>query len=48
MLPMVFSVIYVWSQVNKDYIVQFWFGIQIKAIYLPWMLLVFNMITHNG
>ena len=38
MEPMVMSVIYVWCQINKDTIVNFWFGTQFKAMYLPWVL----------
>jgi derlin-1 len=32
--PMVMSVLYVWCQINKDTIVNFWFGSQFKAMYL--------------
>ena len=46
--PMVLSVLYVWCQFNQDTIVQFWFGTQFKAIYLPWILVVFNMILRGG
>lgn len=46
--PMVLSVLYVWCQFNKDVIVSFWFGTQFKAIYLPWVLLAFNMIISGG
>lgn len=28
---LVFSVLYVWCQVNKETIVRFWFGIQVKV-----------------
>ena len=31
--PLVLSVLYVWCQVNKDMIVQFWFGMQFKVEY---------------
>ena len=41
--PMVMSVLYVWCQINKDYIVNFWFGTQFKAMYLPWVLFGFNL-----
>ena len=41
---MVMSVLYVWCQVNKDAIVYFWFGIRLKAMYLPWVLFGFNLI----
>ncbi|OWF51050.1 derlin-1-like [Mizuhopecten yessoensis] len=46
--PMVLSVLYVWCQLNKDTVVQFWFGTQFKAMYLPWVLLAFNMILGQG
>jgi len=46
--PMVLSVLYVWCQCNKDTIVQFWFGTQFKAMYLPWVLVAFNMIIRGG
>lgn len=46
--PMVLSVLYVWCQLNKDTIVNFWFGTQFKAMYLPWVLLGFNLILSNG
>ncbi|XP_068200286.1 derlin-1 isoform X1 [Palaemon carinicauda] len=45
---MIMSVLYVWCQVNKDTIVSFWFGTQFKAMYLPWVLLLFNFITTGG
>jgi len=48
MNPMVLAVLYVWCQFNKDQIVQFWFGTQFKAMYLPWVLLAFNMIVGSG
>ncbi|KAL5021908.1 hypothetical protein ScPMuIL_001063 [Solemya velum] len=46
--PMVLSVLYVWCQLNKDQVVQFWFGTRFKAMYLPWVLLAFNMIIGSG
>ncbi|KAG7154146.1 Derlin-1-like, partial [Homarus americanus] len=46
--PMVMAVLYVWCQLNKDTIVTFWFGTQFKAMYLPWVLLGFNMIIAGG
>ena len=45
---MVLSVLYVWCQLNKEVIVTFWFGTRFKAIYLPWVLLGFNMILSGG
>jgi len=46
--PMVMSVLYIWCQLNRDTIVQFWFGTQFKAMYLPWILLAFNLIIRGG
>lgn len=46
--PMILSVLYVWCQLNKDMVVQFWFGTRFKAMYLPWVLLAFNMIVGGG
>ncbi|ELU14793.1 hypothetical protein CAPTEDRAFT_179997 [Capitella teleta] len=46
--PMILSVLYIWCQLNKDTIVQFWFGTQFKAMYLPWILVAFNMIIRGG
>lgn len=46
--PMVLSVLYIWCQLNKDTIVTFWFGTRFKAIYLPWVLLGFNLIINGG
>lgn len=46
--PMILSVMYVWCQLNRDVIVSFWFGTQFKAIYLPWVLVGFNMIVKGG
>lgn len=45
---MVLSVLYVWCQFNRDQIVSFWFGMQFKALYLPWVLVAFNMILRGG
>lgn len=46
--PMVISVLYLWCQLNRDTIVQFWFGTQFKAMYLPWVLMLFNLIIAGG
>jgi len=43
-MPLVISVLYVWCQVNRDTVVQFWFGTQFKAMYLPWALAAFNVL----
>lgn len=36
---LVFSMIYLWSQINQEQIVSFMFGLRFKAMYLPWVLL---------
>lgn len=46
--PMIMGALYVWCQINRDQIVQFWFGTQFKAAYLPWILLAFNLITRGS
>jgi len=46
--PMVLSILYIWCQLNREVIVQFWFGTQFKAMYLPWVLVAFNMIIRGG
>ena len=45
---MVLSVLYIWCQFNKDVIVNFWFGTKMKAMYLPFVLLGFNMLMGGG
>ncbi|CAG0891035.1 unnamed protein product [Darwinula stevensoni] len=45
---LVLATLYIWCQLNKDMIVAFWFGTQFKAMYLPWVLLAFNMIVSGG
>ena len=46
--PMVLSVLYVWCQLNRDVIVNFWFGTRFKAMYLPWVLFLVNVILSSG
>ena len=48
MIPMVISVVYVWCQLNKEVIVSFWFGTRFKAMYLPWVLFLFDFIVNKG
>ena len=38
MEPMVMSILYIWCQINKESIVQFLYGTQLPAVYLPWVL----------
>lgn len=37
--PMVMSVLYIWCQLNRDTIVQFWFGTQFKVRNNVWLSL---------
>ncbi|CAH8436394.1 unnamed protein product [Dicrocoelium dendriticum] len=46
--PMVLTVIYIWSQLNRSVIIQFWFGMQFKAMYFPWVLVAFNLIVRGS
>jgi len=46
--PMVMCVLYIYCQLNKDVIVNFWFGTQFRAMYLPWVLFGFNLIISGG
>lgn len=39
------AIIYLWSQLNKEQTVSFFFGIKVKAMYLPWAMLAFNVLT---
>ncbi|KJE96492.1 hypothetical protein CAOG_06812 [Capsaspora owczarzaki ATCC 30864] len=46
-LAAIYSLIYVWSQFYANVIVSFIFGIQFKAMYLPWVLAAFSLLTGN-
>lgn len=35
---LVVAITYIWCHLNKDVIVNFWFGSRFKAMYLPWVL----------
>ncbi|XP_069477673.1 derlin-1 [Ambystoma mexicanum] len=48
LIPSVMAVLYVWSQLNRDVIVSFWFGTRFKACYLPWVILGFNYILSGS
>lgn len=39
------AIIYLWSQLNKEQVVSFFFGIRIKAMYFPWALLALDLLT---
>lgn len=45
---MVYSVLYTWCYINKNNVVQFWFGTQFKAALFPWILLVFSFIVDGS
>jgi hypothetical protein len=38
------AIVYVWSQVNRDRTVNFMFGLQFKAFFLPFVLLAYELI----
>lgn len=44
---LMFTVLYIWCQINRDQTVSFYFGTQFKAAHLPWVLLVFNFILRG-
>lgn len=44
---LVVAVTYVWCQLNKEVIVNFWFGTRFKAVYLPWVLAGMDLIFHQ-
>uniref|UniRef100_A0A8D0G8Z5 Derlin n=1 Tax=Sphenodon punctatus TaxID=8508 RepID=A0A8D0G8Z5_SPHPU len=48
MIPLIMSVLYVWAQMNREMIVPFWFGMKLKACYLPWVILGFNFILRGS
>jgi len=45
---MVMVVIYIWCQLNQDVVVTFWFGTQFKAMYLPWVVTVFEFVLSGA
>ncbi|KAJ3377231.1 Derlin 1 [Entophlyctis sp. JEL0112] len=42
---LVVSMLYVWSMGNKDQEVSFFFGLRFKAMFLPWVYIVFDFLT---
>ncbi|GAM18041.1 hypothetical protein SAMD00019534_012160, partial [Acytostelium subglobosum LB1] len=42
---MIMVIIYLWSRLNPQGEVSFFFGIRFKAVYLPWALLLFGILT---
>ncbi|KAJ3162848.1 Derlin 1 [Geranomyces michiganensis] len=45
--PMMMAVVYVWASHNSDSRVSFLFGIQFKALYLPWALVAMDVFQGN-
>ncbi|KAJ3020423.1 Derlin 1, partial [Thoreauomyces humboldtii] len=45
--PLLMSIVYVWSMHNRDQRVSFMFGVQFKAIYLPWALVAMDVLQGN-
>ncbi|CAF0821509.1 unnamed protein product [Adineta steineri] len=41
---MILSVMYIWCQLNRETMMSFWFGMQFKAMYMPWVIMLFNWI----
>ena len=39
------AMVYVWCNVNAEAIVSFWFGMKMKAMYFPWVLTAFGILT---
>ncbi|RGB37150.1 Derlin-1 [Rhizophagus diaphanus] len=45
---LVMAIIYIWSQHHREAIVNFMFGIRFKGVYLPFVLLIFEMLQVGG
>ncbi|CAG8455526.1 11470_t:CDS:2 [Ambispora leptoticha] len=45
---LVMSIVYLWSQHNRDKIVSFLFGLTFKAVYFPFVLLAYEFLSRNG
>ncbi len=45
MEAMILSVMYIWCQLNKEIMMSFWFGMQFKAMYMPWVIMLFKWIV---
>jgi len=48
MEAMILSVMYIWCQLNKDIMMSFWFGMQFKAMYMPWVIMLFKWIVSGS
>ena len=45
---LVLATLYVWCQLNSATVVTFWFGTVFPAVYLPWILLAFQVVIGGG
>jgi len=45
---LMFYIMYYWSQTNRDQNVSFMFGFQFKAVYFPFVLIGFGLLTGGG
>ena len=45
---LILSVMYIWCQLNKETMMSFWFGMQFKAMYMPWVIMLFNWIVSGS
>ncbi len=45
---MILSVMYIWCQLNKETMMSFWFGMQFKAMYMPWVIMLFSWIISGS
>eukprot|EP00123_Amoebidium_parasiticum_P007717 comp18312_c0_seq1/m.19374 comp18312_c0_seq1/g.19374 ORF comp18312_c0_seq1/g.19374 comp18312_c0_seq1/m.19374 type:complete len:252 (-) comp18312_c0_seq1:47-802(-) len=43
-ISLMMCMVYLWSQINKDRVVSFFFGLRFKAMYFPWVLMGFNVL----
>eukprot|EP00041_Stephanoeca_diplocostata_P006052 m.74064 g.74064 ORF g.74064 m.74064 type:complete len:277 (-) comp16143_c0_seq2:63-893(-) len=44
-IPFVLAIVYIWCSINADVIVNFWFGLTFQAMYFPWVLMAFSILT---
>lgn len=45
---LIMGLVYIWSRINKDVTVTFFFGIKFQGIMLPWVLMLFHMLMGAG
>ncbi|KAI5641266.1 der1-like family domain-containing protein [Phthorimaea operculella] len=49
MSPMVLSIVYVWCALNKDARIEtVWFGTSFRAVYLPWVMVLTNLLMKRS